>query len=982
MPTFQVKARVLDLLGEQQIANCPTAISELFKNSHDAYAERALLDVYPEDDRAILWDDGFGMTESDLLNRWLVVGTPGKQDENRRLPPPGFAPRPIQGEKGIGRLAISTLGDSLLLISKRSTSDPNPFSALFINWNIVRNPDLLIGDIEIPVVSFSNLDELDASVAHIMVNDFRTSLLRLPEEKWTGPSKAELREKILRQLDEFDYSPIYSKRTGLYKAASGTLLYIRHLKSDLADYVRPPSRDDEEEIPPNIEAIHLLSNFRNNFAGVDPFQSSALEYPFNVDMRRWNSEDNSFVSIFEEWQAFTLNDLRVYDHKFDVHFDEEGRATGTIEVYGKTVELPSASQQQRRFMGCGPFDLRLWYFQGIASESRLDAEQFTLIEKILKKFGGLMIYRDGLRVLPYGRPEMDWLGFEERRSRKAGKYFFSYRRMFGYVSITSAANHALRDKAGREGLITSAAYRRFRQRLVDFFLEMATRYFVQNDQFEELQSQLKLQAGVVDKQQQRAQDRREKLKRDLGVAIQHMNVSGPALADLVKNTLAKLQAIKEPGELEVTEALINFQESLNRLEAAGRVNIPQALSLGRDRQASRLKHDYQETRKKFEASCLDAAEAFGSKVRALVPEAESAAARHKILKDALFQAKVRIGRAFSVLETAREEELKKLNKALSNFKYDLINGVSAALLQETGADSERDALLSPEIEATVILAALSRVSDSGVAMIDEKREALVNHIQGFFAEHREAVLAAQSDVIEELRDKVDRNLDLVQLGLSVEIIDHELGKLYRSVKVDLQSLSTLVRNFKPGVELAERLRINFQHLEQRYKLMSPLYRGTSRNKANISGLSILKYVQEIMQAPSEILGVSISATAAAQAFEVREVASVVLPVFVNLTDNAVYWVRDSPERRIVFDLRDDVITVCDTGPGIHETLLDEVFEPFFTTKPNGRGLGLYIAKANLSRYGHEIWATNDPVYRSLCGACICIRFNKESLGAR
>lgn len=982
MPTFQVKARVLDLLGEQQIANCPTAISELFKNSHDAYAERASLDIYPEDDRAILWDDGFGMTESDLLTRWLVVGTAGKQEEDRRPPPPGFATRPIQGEKGIGRLAISTIGDSLLLISKKATSDPYPFTALFINWNIVKNPDLLIGDIEIPVVSFSNLDELDASVAHIMVSEFRASLLRLPEEKWTGASKSALKNKILTQLDDFDYSPIYSKRTGLYKTASGTLLYIRHLKVDLADYVRSPSRDDEEEIPANIEAIQLLSNFRNIFASDNPFQSPAPEYPFKVDMRRWNSEDNSFVSLFEEWQAFTPEGLRVYDHKFDVHFDEEGRATGTMEVYGKTIDLPPASQQQRRVMGCGPFDLHLWYFQGTPSESRLDAEQFTVIERTLKNFGGLMIYRDGLRVLPYGRPEMDWLGFEERRSRKAGKYFFGYRRMFGYVSISSSENSALKDKAGREGLITSAAYRRFRQRLVDFFVEIARRYFYQNAEFEELQSQLKLQTGVVDKQQQRAQDRREKLKRDLGMAIQHMNDSGPALAALVSNNLAKLQALKEPGELEVTEALINFQESLNRLDAAGRVNIPQALSLGRDRQASRLKHDYLESRKEFEASCHDAAEAFGSKVRSLVPAAEAAAARHKILKDALFQAKVRVGRAFSVLETAREEELKKLNKALSTFRYDLISGVTTTLLQETGADSERDALLSPEIEASVILAALSRVSDSGVAMIDEKRDALVNHIQGFFAEHREAVLAAQSDLIEELRDKVDRNLDLVQLGLSVEIIDHELGKLYRSVKVDLQSLSTLVRNFKPGVELAERLRINFQHLEQRYKLMSPLYRGTSRNKANISGLSILKYVQEILQGPADSLGVSISATAAAQAFEVREVASVVLPVFVNLTDNAVYWVRDSPEKRIVFDIRDDVMTVCDTGPGIHETLLDEVFEAFFTTKPNGRGLGLYIAKANLSRYGHEIWATNDPVYRSLCGACICIRFNKESLGAK
>ena len=118
MAKFRIQARVLDLLGEQQIANGPTAISELFKNAHDAYAQQAKLDIYPEDDRAALWDDGIGMSEADLLDKWLVVGTAAKADEQNRAPAPeGFVPRPIQGHKGIGRLAISILGANLLLVT-------------------------------------------------------------------------------------------------------------------------------------------------------------------------------------------------------------------------------------------------------------------------------------------------------------------------------------------------------------------------------------------------------------------------------------------------------------------------------------------------------------------------------------------------------------------------------------------------------------------------------------------------------------------------------------------------------------------------------------------------------------------------------------------------------------------------------------------------------------------------------------------------
>ena len=46
MAKFKTSARTLDLLGRQQIAGIPTAINELFKNAHDAYADFAEIDSY------------------------------------------------------------------------------------------------------------------------------------------------------------------------------------------------------------------------------------------------------------------------------------------------------------------------------------------------------------------------------------------------------------------------------------------------------------------------------------------------------------------------------------------------------------------------------------------------------------------------------------------------------------------------------------------------------------------------------------------------------------------------------------------------------------------------------------------------------------------------------------------------------------------------------------------------------------------------
>lgn len=70
----------------------------------------------------------------------------------------------------------------------------------------------------------------------------------------------------------------------------------------------------------------------------------------------------------------------------------------------------------------------------------LNEEQFRAYDEKLKLFGGLYIYRDGFRVLPYGRTETDFLRFENRRSKHAGSYFFSHRRMLGYIEISRTNN--------------------------------------------------------------------------------------------------------------------------------------------------------------------------------------------------------------------------------------------------------------------------------------------------------------------------------------------------------------------------------------------------------------------------------------------------------------------------------------------------------------------------------------------------------------
>src|SRR4051812_41491987 len=145
MAQFRTRARAVDMLGRQQIAGIPTAISELFKNAHDAYARQAIVDYFASDGLFILRDDGVGMTKDEFEQRWLTLGTESRV-EGASLPthrPSGIAERPILGEKGIGRLAIAAIGPQVLGLTRARRDDElEPMVAALLHWGVFELPGI------------------------------------------------------------------------------------------------------------------------------------------------------------------------------------------------------------------------------------------------------------------------------------------------------------------------------------------------------------------------------------------------------------------------------------------------------------------------------------------------------------------------------------------------------------------------------------------------------------------------------------------------------------------------------------------------------------------------------------------------------------------------------------------------------------------------------------------------------------------------
>ncbi|HUL08512.1 MAG TPA: PAS domain S-box protein [Candidatus Acidoferrum sp.] len=50
------------------------------------------------------------------------------------------------------------------------------------------------------------------------------------------------------------------------------------------------------------------------------------------------------------------------------------------------------------------------------------------------------------------------------------------------------------------------------------------------------------------------------------------------------------------------------------------------------------------------------------------------------------------------------------------------------------------------------------------------------------------------------------------------------------------------------------------------------------------------------------------------------------------------------------------VAVGDTGPGLAQTVLDQLFQPFVTTKEKGMGLGLSICRSIVEAHGGRLWA--------------------------
>lgn len=123
-----------EILGIQNFTNDESAVLELVKNAYDAKAP--LLTLCFEGSTLIITDNGIGMDADDVKLHWMHVGKSSKKyevvDENNNI-------RVLAGSKGVGRFALSRLGQNIQIFSKKT-------GAVGVVWSTDWNSSQLIED--------------------------------------------------------------------------------------------------------------------------------------------------------------------------------------------------------------------------------------------------------------------------------------------------------------------------------------------------------------------------------------------------------------------------------------------------------------------------------------------------------------------------------------------------------------------------------------------------------------------------------------------------------------------------------------------------------------------------------------------------------------------------------------------------------------------------------------------------------------------
>jgi len=414
------------MLGEQLIKNEQIALAELIKNSYDADADWVKVCFIDFGDNMevsaksiiIVEDNGEGMSFDTIEKSWMNPATPNKLEKDGAERRTLNKKRVIQGEKGIGRFAILKLGRKIKITTRIEGS----------NEEIVIDYDLSAYDDDFLT---ENKIEKDLFIDDININVFSQKPV------------------IFVERDVKVNHTIFKKSNN-----KGTRIEISSLKGSWS----------ENKVKSAYKKISSLVSIFDKIFHKRPDDDFEIGFEVGGERETFSDEDIERLELlFENSSVLKITDGKYSDKENCFYFNMNGNPIklslddslirGVKQIYQKQFYQGKDlfNGEAWRTPECGEFGFTFFVFDFNAKDASKHYLQKK--EKELLKEHRIYLYRDGIRVAPYGDPEDDWLQIDMFRGTKSVGMFLSNDQVVGCIDISKKNNPKLKDKTNREGLI-------------------------------------------------------------------------------------------------------------------------------------------------------------------------------------------------------------------------------------------------------------------------------------------------------------------------------------------------------------------------------------------------------------------------------------------------------------------------------------------------------------------------------------------------
>lgn len=438
---IQPYARLLTMLSEQLIKNEAVALSEIVKNSYDA--DSAWVKITFENftksykaqrnSRIVIEDCGIGMTEKTLQYDFINPASANKKLKKERGEKSAKG-RILQGEKGIGRFSLFKLGKTVTVFTKtkedafarKLVADFSDYNDEFINSD---DSQIMLSDLTMELTSQVDYDfhsDILLSTGFTKRQNCGTVIIvENLNDNWGKGKIEKLQEELFSLIgkDNDDFS-----------------VYIFKDNSLLPSLVL-----SEDTRLKNIIEQKSVYKIVGSYSEID------LAFQFSINNKNYN------LSIWDK----QISGLTIFKR----YLEEKKAYVGQDSLSAQSIKTE-----------CGDFSFKFYVFD-LDNQCR---DKYRLIDedKNIVKKNRVYLYRDGIRVFPYGSIKDDWLQVDTIRGTQKASAMFSNDQLVGYINISYKDNPKLKDKTNREGLMeVGSAYLDFVAMIQCFLQHIKTYYY-------------------------------------------------------------------------------------------------------------------------------------------------------------------------------------------------------------------------------------------------------------------------------------------------------------------------------------------------------------------------------------------------------------------------------------------------------------------------------------------------------------------------